>query len=257
MTDERASEEEEDTTSDSDDREETASDRDCMPDATGGDEPNTIEDADSDTATTVEEEGSTTTASSEEETDDVVAIDLFAPEPDTNPVEDIEDRKQPDPDAGREVEEPEQPSSYEDTYPNKPRASYLPSELRAAVEDEGASPASTLPAEHVADAARRLAAKDKQARTLIDDSEHARLLFERSGSEPGHVYAIPVTIWRQLVRNTLYPNEQGATYNAHARAAVRIAKKAEQTPAWTAVAGIDADSIATVLEADDWAVLVL
>lgn len=256
MTDEGASEEEEDTTSGSDGREETASDRDQTPEATGGDE-HTVEDADSDTATTVKEEGSTTTASSEEETDDVVAIDLFAPEPATNPVEDVEDRDDPDPDAGQDVEEPEQPSNWEDTYPDKPRDSYLPSEMRAAVEDEGASPASTLPAEHVEDAARRIAACDQQARSLINEDENARLLYERAGSEPGHVYAVPVAIWRKIARNTLYPNEKRAARNAHARAAVRAAKKAKRTPAWTAAADVDPDALATVLDADGWAVLVL
>jgi hypothetical protein len=251
-----SSEEAEDTTSGGNANEAAASDREHAPGDTGGDDTGTVKDADSDTTRDVAEAGSDdSTGSSEEE--DVVAIDLYATNPDTNPVEDVENRDDPEPDAGQEVEEPEQPANWEDTYPDKPRASYLPSEMRAGVEDEGASPASTLTAEHIADAARRIAACDQQARTLIDDNEHARLLFERAGSEPGYVYAIPVMIWRQLARSTLYPNEKRAARNAHARAAVKIAEKAEQTPAWAAAADVDADALATVLESDDWAVLVL
>lgn len=149
---------------------------------------------------------------------------------------------------------PKEPTNLEDSHPDSQRRGYLGPELRKGISEAAKDPDSPLHDENtIDDAVRRLAAAGQRLETVVEESEHARLLA-RARSNSRKLWAIPVREMASVADPQMYARERRAVRIAHEHAA-RVALEKVQDNHWIGVTSIDVKDLDTLLDARGWTVL--
>lgn len=226
------------------------------------------DDEEEEKATSAEDEAQTTTTNKERTESTTANIDDVPTEESVKrsrdlPNEDAIDqakeatRERPSFEGGKNIlyqNSPEEPVDLKDSHPNLPRRGYLGPELRKGISEAVRDPDSPLNRDEVIDdAVRRLAADEQRLETVVEESEHARVLASARHSS-SKLWAIPVREVVGVADSRMYTRERRAVRVAHEHAA-RVALEKVQRGQWVDFTHVDVEELETLLDARGWTVL--
>lgn len=210
------------------------------------------------TSPTNDEQTPSTTADTDDlSAEEVVKRSRDAPQEGTIEQAKEATRDRPSFEAGKNVLDqysPKEPTDLKDSHPDLQRRGYLGPELRKGISEAAKDPDSPLTNEdRIDDAVRRLAAAEQRLETVVEESEHARLLA-RARVNARKLWAIPIREMTNVADSRMYTRERRAVQVAHEHAA-RVALEKVHNNEWVEVAYIDVEDLDTLLDARGWTVL--
>jgi len=226
------------------------------------------ENEEEETTTSVEEEEQTATISEEQTskpttdadevpTEEAVKRSRDAPKEDAVEQAKKVSRDRPSFEGGKNVlnqHTPEQPADLTDSHPDLQRRGFLSPVLRRGISEAARDPDSPLhDVDIIEDAVKRLAADEERLETVVEKSEHARLLA-RARRNSRKLWAIPIQEMARVADSRMYTRERRAVRVAHEHAA-RAALEKVPSGEWIENAHVYVEGLDTLLDAQGWTVL--